>query len=61
MKIIFALLFLMALTLPIALHAQTAEPNKIKKTKKTFVSVPVTVSDQEGHYISGLKKEDFTL
>ncbi len=51
----------MLLNLPIELHAQITEFGKIKKTKKTFVSVPVTVSDQEGHYISGLKKEDFTL
>jgi len=61
MKIIFALLFLMVLILPIELHAQITEPDKIKKTNKTFVSVPVSVSDREGHYISGLKKEDFTL
>jgi len=61
MKIIFALLFLMVLTLPIELHAQITEPDKIQKTNKTLVSVPVSVSDREGHYISGLKKEDFTL
>ncbi|MDQ3063020.1 MAG: VWA domain-containing protein [Acidobacteriota bacterium] len=61
MKIIFVLLFLMVLILPIELHAQITEPNKIQKTNKTLVSVPVSVSDREGHYISGLKKEDFTL
>ena len=61
MKIIFALLFFMVLILPIELQAQITEPDKIKKTNKTFVSVPVSVSDREGHYISGLKKEDFTL
>ena len=61
MKIIFALLFLMVLTLPIELHAQITEPDKIQKTNKTLVSVPVSVSDREGRYISGLKKEDFTL
>jgi len=61
MKIIFALLFLMVLTLPIRLNAQITEPDKIRKTNKTLVSVPVSVSDREGHYISGLKKEDFTL
>ncbi len=46
---------------PIELHAQITEPDKIQKTKKTLVSVPVSVSDREGHYISGLKKEDFTI
>ena len=61
MKIIFALLFLMVLILPIELHAQVTEPDKIQKTDKTLVSVPVSVSDREGHYITGLKKEDFTL
>ncbi len=61
MKIIFALLFLMVSTLSIALHAQTADSEKIKKTNKTLVSVPVTVSDREGRYIPGLKKEDFTV
>ena len=61
MKIIFALLFLMVLTLPIELHAQITEPNRIQKKDKTLVSVPVSVSDREGHYIPGLKKEDFTL
>ncbi|MCA1622962.1 MAG: VWA domain-containing protein [Acidobacteria bacterium] len=61
MKIIFVLLFLMVLTLPFKVHAQTTEPEKIKKTNKTLVSVPVTVSDREGRYIPGLKKEDFTV
>ncbi len=61
MKIIFALLFLMVLILPIQLHAQIAESDKIKKTKKILVSVPVMVSDREGRYIPGLKKEDFTI
>ncbi len=51
----------MVLTLPTELHAQITEPDKIKKTNKTLVSVPVSVSDREGHYISGLKKEDFTI
>ncbi len=61
MKIIIALLFLMLFTLPIELHSQTTEPNKTKKTNNTLVSVPVVVSDREGHYIPGLKKEDFTV
>ncbi len=61
MKFIFTLFFSMLLTLPIQLHAQITEPAKIKKPEKTLVSVPVTVSDREGHYISGLKKQDFTV
>jgi VWFA-related protein len=61
MKIIFILLFSMVLILPIKLHAQITELDEIKKTDKALVSVPVSVSDREGHYIAGLKKEDFTL
>jgi len=61
MKIIFASLFFMVLTLPIYLHAQTADFEKIKKTNKALVSVPVSVSDREGRYIPGLKKENFTV
>lgn len=31
------------------------------QTDKTFVSVPVSVSDREGRYIPNLKKDDFTI
>lgn len=31
------------------------------QSEKTFVSVPVSVSDREGRYISGLEKEDFRV
>jgi len=62
MKIIFTLLFLFAvLTSPVALRAQVFEPEKIKKTSKPLVSVPVIVNDREGRYIPGLKKEDFAV
>jgi len=61
MKIIIVLLSLMLFALPVELHSQTAKPDKIKTTDKTLVSVPVVVSDREGHYIPGLKKEDFTV
>lgn len=61
MKIIFALLFLMLLTLPSKLLAQNTESETNQETNKSFVSVPVIVSDREGHYIPGLKKEDFTV
>jgi VWFA-related protein len=61
MKIIFALIFLMLLTFPSKLQAQNTEPETSQETNKSFVSVPVIVSDREGHYIPGLKKEDFTV
>lgn len=61
MKIIFALLSLMLLILPGNLPAQNTVFDTSRETNKSFVSVPVTVSDREGHYIPGLKKEDFTV
>jgi hypothetical protein len=62
MKIISVVLFLMLLILPVHLRSQTSQPdNKVQKANKTLVSVPVTVSDREGRYISGLKKEDFNI
>jgi Ca-activated chloride channel family protein len=62
MKIIFASFFLVLLIHPIQLHAQkTTDPAKIQGTNKTLISVPVTVSDRAGHYISGLKKQDFSI
>ena len=62
MKIISVVLFLMLLTLPVHLRSQAPQPDKqVRKGDKTLVSVPVTVSDREGRYISGLKKEDFNV
>lgn len=63
MKIVFALLLFMFLAVPCGLRAQseTAAPEKIQKSGKRLVSVPVTVSDRDGRYIPGLKKDDFTL
>ncbi len=61
MKIIFALLSLMLLILPTELQAQNTESDSSQETNKSFVSVPVTVSDREGRYIPGLKKEDFSV
>lgn len=61
MKFISATLFFIVLTAALDLSAQTAEPGAIQKTNKSFVSVPVSVSDREGHYIPGLKKEDFRV
>jgi len=61
MKIIFTLLFLVLLTHPTQLHAQSTDSAKTQGKDKTLVSVPVTVSDRAGHYIPGLKKQDFTI
>lgn len=64
MRYISSLLFLILLGLPFGLRAQTESASaagKIQKGDKTLVSVPVAVSDREGRYISGLKKDDFTL
>ncbi len=46
--------------LPAQLRAQVSEPSDIQRDKNT-VSVPVTVSDREGRYIPGLKKENFSI
>lgn len=61
MKIIFALFLLMFMILPGRVKAQNAESETNRETSKSFVSVPVTVSDRENHYILDLKKEDFTI
>jgi len=50
MRIVSTLLCLLLFSL--ALRAQS---------DNTFVSVPVSVSDREGRYISGLKKDDFRI
>jgi len=51
MRIFSALLGLFFLLCPIVTAAQD----------KTFISVPVSVSDREGRYIPNLKKDDFTI
>ncbi len=61
MKITFALLFLTLLTLPVRLQAQNTESGANQGTNRSSVSVPVTVSDRENHYVAGLKKEDFSI
>ncbi|HRH40735.1 MAG TPA: VWA domain-containing protein [Pyrinomonadaceae bacterium] len=60
MKIIVALFFGTLLTLSFGVSAQTTEPSNIPKDKN-MVSIPVTVSDREGRYIAGLKKDDFSI
>jgi VWFA-related protein len=61
MKTIFAIISLCLLPFSTALFAQAPEAEIIKKGDKNLISVPVTVSDREGRYISGLKKEDFSI
>lgn len=50
MRIISALLCLLLLSF-----------TALAQSGKTFVSVPVSVSDREGRYIPGLKKDDFRI
>lgn len=61
MKIIFIFFAIVFLTIPAAFYAQTSKPDKDQKTDKSLISVPVSVSDREGRYITGLKEKDFTL
>lgn len=61
MKIVVALLSLLLFILPVKSSSQTGAPEKTKKSDKNLISVPVVVSDREGHYIPGLRKEDFSI
>ena len=61
MKIILITLVLTLSLLPVQMRAQADDPDKSAKSDKSLVSVPVIVSDREGRYIPGLKKEDFTV
>lgn len=61
MKILLALLFLTLFVLPVSLQAQNIQSDTIQETNKSFVSIPVTVSDRENRYVAGLKKEDFSV
>lgn len=51
----------MIFTAHIQLRAQEKAPDEVQKEKKTKITIPVTVSDREGHYISDLRKEDFAV
>jgi VWFA-related protein len=53
MKNLFLLLLLTLLSF--------ASVSQAQKNTKTLISIPVSVSDREGRYISGLKKDDFTI
>lgn len=54
MKIFYLLCFALIISiLPSHIYAQ--------KTEKRLINVPVAVSDREGHYIAGLRKEDFSV
>jgi VWFA-related protein len=46
----------------LSLNAQTTEPNEAKFMSSTeLVLIPTVVNDKSGAYISGLKKEEFSL
>ena len=60
MKIIFALTFIWMFSI-LAPEMRAQDSEKTSANSRGVISVPVTVSDREGRYISGLKKEDFTL
>jgi VWFA-related protein len=55
------ILNLFCLILLIFTNGIFAQSDQVQKNKKTLISVPVTVSDRDGRYISGLKKDDFLL
>lgn len=61
MKFYFCLFFLLFAFLPIKSAAQTKVSDNVQKGGKTLTSVPVTVADRDGRYITGLEKKDFTL
>ncbi|MEO6588203.1 MAG: VWA domain-containing protein [Pyrinomonadaceae bacterium] len=61
MKTTFALFFFTLLIVPIRTQAQSNETVSSQQTSKSFVSVPVTVSDRENRYVPNLKKEDFSV
>lgn len=63
MKRVFTLLSLLFLALCLDAGAQQTAValEKPQKADKRLVNVPVIVSDRDGRYIPGLKKEDFTL
>ncbi len=60
MKVVPVFLVWVLLTVAVGVSAQIPEPANIPKDKN-MVSLPVTVSDREGRYIAGLKKDDFTI
>lgn len=62
MKFIFPLFFVLIFpSFTLEFHAQAPDSQKSAKKSKTLINVPVVVSDREGHYISDLKKEDFSV
>lgn len=56
MRIVFTLFCLIIFLVPV--WAQNSAENK---KDKSVISVPIVVSDREGHYIPDLKKEDFSV
>lgn len=58
-KILLIVIFALFAVIPFRVQAQNDETETSKG--KTMVSVPVSVSDRDGHYISGLDKGDFSI
>jgi VWFA-related protein len=54
--------FLITILNPVEVRSQDDKaPPEVIRVYSNLVSVPVIVSDRNGHYISGLKEEDFKL
>jgi hypothetical protein len=56
--------FLITILNPVEVRSQddkVQQPSEVIRVYSNLVSVPVIVSDRNGHYISGLKEEDFKL
>ncbi len=62
MRFINLFILLILLTLPISIKAQaTVFGDQTQKNGKTLISLPVTVSDRDGRYVTGLEKKNFTV
>lgn len=61
MKKIYTFSLFLVLLLISPSYGQNAEFTKTSKDNKILISIQVSVSDREGRYISGLKKDDFTI
>ncbi len=60
MKNIAGLLLIFAVLI-VSVSAQQTDKDETIKVETRLVSVPVVVSDRQGRYIAGLRKEDFTI
>ncbi|MBC7796330.1 MAG: VWA domain-containing protein [Pyrinomonadaceae bacterium] len=62
-KVLYAFIWLAGFVIASAsgVSAQTQANEEVIKIDTTLVSVPVIVSDRQGHYISGLQTKDFKI